>query len=68
MNGDIFFKSFLIAAILIGIIAFAGASMRPGTFSGGGGNWTQGGNNWNGGYSNGGNWNRGWGDDDHDDD
>ena len=62
MDGPIFFKSFLIAIVFLGVIAFAAASFRPGSISTAG----QG-----GGYSNQGSWggNGGWdGGDDHDDD
>lgn len=62
MDGQIFFKSFLIAILFLGVIAFAAVSFRPGSAQMAG----QG-----GGYSNQGSWggNGGWrGGDDHDDD
>lgn len=58
MDGPIFFKSFLIAIVFLGLIAFAAAGFRPGSASTLG----QGGGNFNSGYQG------GWGDDDHDDD
>lgn len=59
MDGQIFFKSFIIAITLLGVIAFAAAGFRPGSASMTG----QG-----GGYSNQ-NYSGGWnGGDDHDDD
>ena len=62
MDSQIFFKSFLIAAFLIGIIVFAAVLVRPGTYSGSA----------QGGYSGERNSNTGWiqnwsrGDDDDD--
>jgi len=58
MDGQIFFKSFLIAITLLGIIAFAAAGFRPGSAQMVG----QGGGSFNPGYQG------GWGGGDHDDD
>ena len=64
MDGPIFFKSFLIAIMFLGVIAFAAIGFRPGSASTVG----QGGSMFNSGSQSG--WGGGgdWGDDDHDDD
>ena len=58
MDGPLFFKSFIIAIMFLGVIAFAAIGFRPGSASTVG----QGGSMFNSGYQG------DWGDDDHDDD